>query len=70
MPTSIPSAPTESAGRAAEEKLKADQRAGRNLMIGMLVVFFGLAFSANGLIVYLSSRDPMQVVETYNTEKR
>jgi hypothetical protein len=48
----------------------ADATAGKRLMIGMLVVFFGLAFTANGLIVYLGSRSPNPIEDSYNSERR
>lgn len=48
----------------------ADAIAGRRLMIGMLVVFFGLAFTANGLIVFLGSRSPNPIEASYTHERR
>ena len=42
-----------------------DARAGKALMNGLLVVFFGMAFTANGLIVYMSNRSPNPIAESY-----
>ena len=61
-----PSAPTS----AADAQRATDARAGKALMIGLLIVFFGMAFTANGLIVYLSNRSPNPIVESYTTERR
>lgn len=43
---------------------------GRRLMIGLLVVFFGLTFLANGLAVYLATQAPPAIEATYMTEAR
>ncbi|MBL8615042.1 MAG: hypothetical protein JNM72_05460 [Deltaproteobacteria bacterium] len=61
-----PTAPTV----APDPQREADARAGKALMIGLLVLFFGMAFTANGLIVYMSSRSPNPIVESYTTERR
>lgn len=61
-----PTAPT----LAADAQREADARSGKALMIGLLVLFFGMAFTANGLIVYLSSRSPNPIVASYTTERR
>ena len=47
-----------------------DVRGGRRLMIGLLVVFFGLMFLANGAIVYFASETPAQIVPSYDEERR
>jgi hypothetical protein len=60
-----PSAPT-----TADAQREVDARAGKALMIGLLVVFFGMAFTANGLIVYLSNRSPNPIVASYTSERR
>ena len=49
---------------------EADARVGRALMMGMLILFFGMAFTANGLIVLLSSRSPNPIVDSYAAERR
>ena len=47
-----------------------DVRDGRRLMIGLLVVFFGLMLVANGAIVYLASTSGLQIDPTYDLERR
>ena len=54
----------------AERDRAADALAGKRLMIGMLILFFGMAFTANGLIVYLGSRSPNPIEASYNSERR
>jgi len=47
-----------------------DVRAGRRLMFGLLAVFFGLMFIANGLIVYYASTSTRQLEPSYESERR
>ena len=47
-----------------------DVRGGRRLMIGLLVVFFGLMFLANGAIVYFASENAVQIDPSYDQERR
>lgn len=47
-----------------------DTRAGRRLMIGLLVVFFGLMLLANGAIVYFASQHAPRIEPSYQQEHR
>ncbi len=47
-----------------------DARAGRRLMVGLLVLFFGMMFIANGAIVYFATQFDPQIEPSYNTERR
>jgi len=53
---------------AAPESIETIQ--GRRLMIGLLVVFFGLTFLANGLAVYLATSAPPAIERSYLSEAR
>jgi hypothetical protein len=45
-------------------------REGRRLMIGLLVLFFGLMLIANGAIVYFATQTAPEIDPTYDIERR
>ncbi len=45
-------------------------REGRNLMIGLLVVFFGLMLAANGAVLWYATQNAPDVEQSYVDEKR
>lgn len=45
-------------------------REGRNLMIGLLVVFFGLMLVANGAVLWFATQNAPDVEQSYKNEKR
>jgi|GEM_PF-4799373 len=47
-----------------------DVRGGRRLMIGLMIVFFGLMLIANGAILYLATDTPPQIDPSYDLEPR
>ncbi len=56
--------------RSAPPRREEDIRAGRRLMVGLLAVFFGMMFVANGLIVYFASTSTRQLEPSYEAERR
>lgn len=55
---------------SAEDQRALDARAGKRLLIGLLVLFFGMAFTANGIIVWQGTHNAAQIVPSYETEAR
>lgn len=45
-------------------------REGKNLMIGLLVVFFGLMLVANGAVLWFATQNAPTIEQSYQNEKR
>lgn len=45
-------------------------REGKNLMIGLLVVFFGLMLIANGAVLWFAIDNAPNIEQSYQDEKR